>query len=107
MNPYKYEKLKERLQQKVVVSDGRLVWEGQNAIECVAYKLANPLSAAIVATRIDEFYHRGEHLCGNPSALTGISSMRLNGVIEQEKRTTSNKQRCAPLTLIKIERKMI
>lgn len=60
LDPYKYEKLKDRLEQKVVVTDGRLVWEGRNSIDCAPNKLVNPLNAAIVATRIDELYHRGE-----------------------------------------------
>ena len=60
LDPYKYEKLKDRLEQKVVVTDGRLVWEGRNSIDCAPNQLANPLNAAIVATRIDELYHRGE-----------------------------------------------
>ena len=60
LDPYKYEKLKDRLEQKVVVTDGRLVWEGRNSIDCEPNQLANPLYAAIVATQIDELYHRGE-----------------------------------------------
>ena len=60
LDPYKYEALKDKLEKKVVVTDGRFVWEARNVIEGSFAQLDNPITAAVVATQMSNLYQKGE-----------------------------------------------